>query len=398
MFLFGQSGGGFVSPYTDTNTVCVQTCTITAVTIVITILNGRYIRAKFALTHQENLSLVDNIFSSCESAVDILNDILVYQGLDKDEVILVTRSVSVIEFLENKIHKELSHAKEKGVTLAIDLPEAVPSSITSKTTMVTVGKKDIRNAHILIDQDKFGQVIRTLLSNAIQCTPSGSAVEVSITMKPKDKNCNSQWTLFIAVKDNGPDLSVNDLNRMFDNALSFTAGVLQASEGRGLGLWISHRIMRLHNGHLSVTSGGGPDTGTDSIFTIEIPVNNVDGHSQSQRHQQQQQQQQQEDHSVSSIHNNHTAILSFRHMLSMSVADASIHSIYSDINYYMSPIDVVERMDETLPIHSEAEAEAEAEIDAKQKVLIGKYDSKDNEEADKSSRLSRSVESRRRRW
>eukprot|EP01041_Mallomonas_annulata_P006719 gene6719-13613_t len=166
--------------------------------------------------------LIDELYGSCESVVDILNALLLYQGLDQGEISLITKSIPVIPFLQMKIIKLMSQARSKGVNLSLNIPEN------------RISGNHIKSACIEGDEDKFGQVIRTLIANAVDCTMRGGSVTVTVTVIGDDE---IGYKLKMAVRDDGPGLTDSDQRNMFDNALSFTPGVLQQREGNGLGLW-----------------------------------------------------------------------------------------------------------------------------------------------------------------
>eukprot|EP01041_Mallomonas_annulata_P002194 gene2194-4268_t len=50
-------------------------------------------------------SLVDQLYCSCESAVDVLNDVLVYQSLEQNELIITKKNTAAIPLLRAKIKK-----------------------------------------------------------------------------------------------------------------------------------------------------------------------------------------------------------------------------------------------------------------------------------------------------
>eukprot|EP00607_Mallomonas_marina_P008719 CAMPEP_0182416958 /NCGR_PEP_ID=MMETSP1167-20130531/1375_1 /TAXON_ID=2988 /ORGANISM="Mallomonas Sp, Strain CCMP3275" /LENGTH=354 /DNA_ID=CAMNT_0024590181 /DNA_START=913 /DNA_END=1977 /DNA_ORIENTATION=- len=75
--------------------------------------------------------------------------------------------------------------------------------------------------------------------------------------------------LKIEVIDHGPGISLENQQRLFKEIIQFNPGELQDGKGSGLGLWISHQIVKLHNGTLSVYSEG---LGHGSTFTVELPI------------------------------------------------------------------------------------------------------------------------------
>eukprot|EP01041_Mallomonas_annulata_P008775 gene8775-18149_t len=127
--------------------VIIQTNALTAFTVILTVLNVRYIRAKLefdkagliagnlgdSITRENNndnnsnnnsgSQLIDDIQGSCQSAVDILNDLLVYERLSEDRVQIETKVIDIASFLKRKIETLRSQARSKLVTLRLILPQ-----------------------------------------------------------------------------------------------------------------------------------------------------------------------------------------------------------------------------------------------------------------------------------
>jgi len=103
----------------------------------------------------------------------------------------------------------------------------------------------------------FDNVIR----NALQHTPVGSAVEVSLYAVPG-------W-LRIVVRDHGPGVAADQLASIFEPFFrSQGAGV----SGFGLGLSIARRAIEAHGGRIAAENGPTIDTGHDGLrVLIELP-------------------------------------------------------------------------------------------------------------------------------
>lgn len=97
--------------------------------------------------------------------------------------------------------------------------------------------------------DRFGieQVLVNLIANAIQASPRGTSILVSL--KHEDSGIN------IEVLDHGPGVPETIRNRLFEPFFT----TKPPGEGTGLGLAVAHAIVRSHFGRLSVddTPGGG---------------------------------------------------------------------------------------------------------------------------------------------
>jgi two-component system NtrC family sensor kinase len=105
----------------------------------------------------------------------------------------------------------------------------------------------------------LGQVFMNIIKNAIQALPDGKGTISLKTSYHRDTN-----TVTVECRDTGtgiPDDVLKDIFKPF-----FTTKVV--GSGSGLGLYISHEIIKKHEGLISVTSKPGLGT----IFTIDLPV------------------------------------------------------------------------------------------------------------------------------
>src|SRR5665213_1367105 len=112
---------------------------------------------------------------------------------------------------------------------------------------------------LLADGHQIQQVMINLINNARQAIeahqPSG---KISVTTETDGQ------VIRIAVHDNGPGISPENLKRIFDPFFT-TQGV---GKGTGLGLSLCYGLIKEHGG--SITPASQPGKGT--TFTIELPV------------------------------------------------------------------------------------------------------------------------------
>lgn len=113
---------------------------------------------------------------------------------------------------------------------------------------------------VLADPLRIGQVLRNLISNAAKYSPPNSPIEVRVTRRDR--------RVQIDVIDAGYGIHPDDMKRVFEK---FGRG--RDSEGRriqgvGLGLYLSHQIVRAHGSKLTVDSTLGE--GSIFGFTLEL--------------------------------------------------------------------------------------------------------------------------------
>lgn len=115
------------------------------------------------------------------------------------------------------------------------------------------------DVHTMGDADKIYQVVTNLLANARAHTPEGTKIHVSVY--------SGEDGAFISVADNGPGLSIEDQEKIFERFYRVdTSRQRNSREGSGLGLSIVDEVMKAHGGTVSVAS----EPGNGATFTLHF--------------------------------------------------------------------------------------------------------------------------------
>ena len=185
---------------------------------------------------------------STSAATQILTGILDYEKLGCGAMTVELASVHPLPFLKRVISPFNIQAKVKEVEIDFG-----PSNYG-----------DINNRHwaVSIDEVKMAQVIRNFVSNALKFSPKGATIEISA----KITNPTSNPYLRVEVKDCGPGISEENLRKVFNSIVQFDANKLQGGGGSGIGLWVTKKIVDLHEGRVFVDS----KLGHGSTFIVEL--------------------------------------------------------------------------------------------------------------------------------
>jgi PAS domain S-box-containing protein len=126
---------------------------------------------------------------------------------------------------------------------------------------------------VTVDIKQIRQVFENIIQNSIEAMPEGGTFELAaenVTIIENKSSLNPGDYVKLSVKDCGAGISEEDLSRIFDPY--FTTKRSGSRKGTGLGLAVSHSILKNHHGLITVES----EEGVGTTFHICLPVN---GHS-----------------------------------------------------------------------------------------------------------------------
>jgi len=115
------------------------------------------------------------------------------------------------------------------------------------------------------DEQRLRQVIGNLVNNALTHTPAGTSVRVAVasgTLTP------SEPAVILDVIDDGPGMTAEQAQRVFERFYRADAARNRASGGTGLGLAIVAGLVAAHGGQVSVKTA--PGEGAD--FRVKLPL------------------------------------------------------------------------------------------------------------------------------
>ncbi len=118
------------------------------------------------------------------------------------------------------------------------------------------------HAQVPVDHRHFVQAIASILDNAIQAAPTGSAVDIRTGQAGERDD-----QFFIEISDSGPGVDENLRKKIFEPHFSTKAG------GTGIGLSMAKKIIEAHSGRLLLVACNGKNSdAVGATFRIEIPI------------------------------------------------------------------------------------------------------------------------------
>jgi signal transduction histidine kinase len=111
------------------------------------------------------------------------------------------------------------------------------------------------------DRDRIAQVLTNLIGNAIKFTPPEGKVTVSAHRN------GGAWAE-VTIADTGPGIQAEESGKIFDEFYQVTRSGKEKSQGVGLGLAISRKLVEMHGGRIWVES----EMGRGSVFHFTLPT------------------------------------------------------------------------------------------------------------------------------
>ena len=187
---------------------------------------------------KRNLALaIQNADSLNELSTNLIN-------FEKEELYTDTIRVNKLDlnkYIKAYLEPYKDFASQKGLSLVF------------KTTLD-------EKLEVWIDKNKMDSILRNLLTNAMKYTPTNGSITVTTS---KDKSC---WN--IQISDTGMSISEKDQKRMFKVMFRGQNAINQQTTGCGIGMLLTARLIRNHEGKISVKSK--ENEGTSFLLTFPI--------------------------------------------------------------------------------------------------------------------------------
>ena len=112
------------------------------------------------------------------------------------------------------------------------------------------------------DVDQMQQVFINLVKNAAEASPPGARITVRGEVLPGRRRRGRATGVAITINDQGPGMDEETSRTLFEPFFTTKPG------GTGLGLYITHEIVKRHGGNLTVQS----EPGQGATFRVELPL------------------------------------------------------------------------------------------------------------------------------
>jgi signal transduction histidine kinase/CheY-like chemotaxis protein len=183
------------------------------------------------------LEWVEHVRSGGTHLVELVNDVLDLSKVEAGRLELDREPVEVQLAVRESVAglRPLADRKDQAIQVAIESGE-----------------------HVTADRGRLRQILYNLLSNAIKFTPRGGQIRV------EGQRVGGEYHL--SVTDSGVGIAPEDQAAVFEEFRQVGHGG-QRSEGTGLGLALTRRLVEAHEGRIELRS----TPGSGSRFTVVLP-------------------------------------------------------------------------------------------------------------------------------
>ncbi len=183
----------------------------------------------------------DIIFSSGQTLLTVINDILDYSKIEAGKMELECISFNIEQTILEVLHVFRMKCHQKHIALVADISPKVPD-------------------FVLGDPTRFKQILFNLVGNALKFTERGSIVIIVELGTDKQDEIN------LIVKDTGVGMSSSVKNTLFTAFSQADSSITRTYGGTGLGLAICKQLAVLMGGDIGIDS----ELGKGSSFWVKL--------------------------------------------------------------------------------------------------------------------------------
>lgn len=177
------------------------------------------------------------IMEATERLSTLINDILDLSSIEAGYLRLDRNPVDILDLLDNIYELSRDWAGMETLHIKFDRPEKSPGIF-------------------IIDERRVKQALLNIIRNAINYTPGGGSITLSLA------ECADN--IIIKIQDTGIGIAEEDREHLFEPFGSSNHGEDGSIQhGTGLGLSLANNIISLHNGTISVNSKSGEGTSVE---------------------------------------------------------------------------------------------------------------------------------------
>jgi len=185
---------------------------------------------------------LNKIYSSGNNLLGIINDILDLSKIETGKMELEPVNYDVPQLISDTVLLNTVRIGSKKIEFILDVSANLPSKFFG-------------------DELRLKQILNNFLSNSIKYTQCGH-VKLSVEHSTKGEDV----VLRFIIEDTGQGMKPGDLKKLFSEFARFNMEANRTTEGAGLGLMITKKLVDMMDGTIHVES----EYGKGSRFTVEV--------------------------------------------------------------------------------------------------------------------------------
>lgn len=186
------------------------------------------------------LDLLQDVLGNAKHLLGLINDVLDLAKVESGTLLIRPERTCISEIVGETMTGLRLFATERQISLKTDI--RLPAT------------------EVLLDPHRLKQVLLNYLSNALKFTPSGGSVTARVL--PEGRS-----SFRLEVEDTGTGIAPRDIERLFQDFQQLDDGLDKRSQGTGLGLSLTKRLVEAQGGKVGVSS----TRGKGSTFFAVLP-------------------------------------------------------------------------------------------------------------------------------
>ncbi|MFA5338527.1 MAG: PAS domain-containing sensor histidine kinase [Candidatus Omnitrophota bacterium] len=197
----------------------------------------------FGPLNEKQKKYVEYVLTSGKHLLLLINQILDMSKVEAGKMKLALSSLPMKSLLNDISLLVADMVSKKKLQMLLEITEDLPN--------------------IEADELRVKEILYNLLSNAVKFTPEGGKIGMRASTRKVDSEIE------IVVWDTGAGIASENMGKIFEGFFRVDTPYSRVTEGTGLGLPLSKKLVELHGGKFSVVSEG-LNKGTQVRFTLPV--------------------------------------------------------------------------------------------------------------------------------
>ena len=212
----------------------------TPLTVILT-LSESIANERYGTITEQQSGVLQRVHKQGRHLLDMVNNLLDMAALASGSIALQKGRVLISDICVHSIYTVKEAAEKKKVNISY-LPDANVKTVIG-------------------DERRLGQIVQSLLDNAIKFTPEGGKIGVEVHGNAAHARVD------LVVWDTGIGVSDYDQQKLFQPFIQLDTTLSRRNDGAGLGLALAYHLAQLHGGTITLSNADGQG----ARFTVSLP-------------------------------------------------------------------------------------------------------------------------------